>query len=199
MPLLSLGKDTARLNPKLSTYPMSRKKRGGHDARARPPPSWAPRGSTDLLLPPIYTYIPRKHPGSQQKTISTAVTFCIREIPSLSLRRRSSGGGIDHGGLLHQHHSPSDELWVVYHRPSGPWLLARWLLLSFWISIQRSPPLLWRTIRCNLHFAVCLLRPMNCGFMIKFIYEQYLNLLNSFMYDWLSLQVSSNYQFGLSY
>jgi len=33
---------------------------------------------------------------------------------------------------------------------------------------------------------------MNCGFMIKFIYEQYLNLLNSFMYDWLSLQVSSN-------
>ena len=38
---------------------------------------------------------------------------------------------------------------------------------------------------------------MNCGFMIKFIYEQYLNLLNSFMYDWLSLQVSSNYQFGL--
>ena len=40
---------------------------------------------------------------------------------------------------------------------------------------------------------------MNCGFMIKFIYEQYLNLLNSFMYDWLSLQVSSNYQFGLAY
>ena len=37
---------------------------------------------------------------------------------------------------------------------------------------------------------------MNCGFMIKFIYEQYLNLLNSFMYDFLSLQVSSNYQFG---
>ena len=34
---------------------------------------------------------------------------------------------------------------------------------------------------------------MNCGFMIKFIYEQYFNLLNSFMYDWLSLQVPSNY------
>ena len=44
-------------------------------------------------------------------------------------------------------------------------------------SIQCSPPLLWRTIRCNLLFAVCLLRPMNCGFMIKSIYEQYLNLL----------------------
>ena len=60
-------------------------------------------------------------------------------------------------------------------------------------------PSLVRSIRCNLLFAVCLLRPMNCGFMIKFIYEQYLNLLNSFMYDWLSLQVSSNYQFGLAY
>ena len=26
--------------------------------QACPPPSWAPRGSTNLLLPPIYTYIP---------------------------------------------------------------------------------------------------------------------------------------------
>ena len=96
------------------------------DRRARPPllgappVSWAPRAATDVLLPPIYTYIPRKHPGAPRNTISTAVTFCIREIPSWSLRRRSAGGGIDHGGLLHQHHSPSDELWVVYHRPSGP-------------------------------------------------------------------------------
>ena len=31
---------------------------------ARPPPSWAPRCSTDLLLPPIYIHIPRKHPGA---------------------------------------------------------------------------------------------------------------------------------------
>ena len=85
-----------------------------------PPISWAPRASTDVLLPPIYTHIPRKHQRRPRKTISTAVTFCIREIPSWSLRRRSTGGGIDHGGLLHQHHSPSDELWVVYHRPSGP-------------------------------------------------------------------------------
>ena len=75
-----------------------------------PPISWAPRESTDLLLPPIYTHVPRKHPGSQRKTISIAVTFYIREIPSWSLRRRSAGGGIDHGGLLYQHHSPFDEL-----------------------------------------------------------------------------------------
>ena len=30
--------------------------------------------------------------------------------PSWSHRRCSAGGGIHHGGLLHQHHSPSDEL-----------------------------------------------------------------------------------------
>ena len=77
---------------------------------ARPPISWAPRASTYVLLPPIYTYVPQKHPGSQRNTISTTVTFCIREIPSWSLRRRSAGGGIDHGGILHQHHSLSDEL-----------------------------------------------------------------------------------------
>ena len=86
----------------------------------RAPISWAPQVAIDLLLPPIYTHVPWEHPRSQQKTISTAVTFCIREIPSWSLRRRSAGGEIDHGGLLHQHHSPSDELWVVYHRPLGP-------------------------------------------------------------------------------
>ena len=66
-----------------------------------PPVSWAPRASTDLLLPPIYTHVPRKHPESRRKTISTTVTFCIREIPSWSLRRCSAEGGIDHGGPLH--------------------------------------------------------------------------------------------------
>ena len=70
-----------------------------------PPPLWAPRSSTDLLLPPIYTHIPRKHPGAPRNPISTAATFFTREIPSWGLFRRSAGGGIDHGGLLHQHHS----------------------------------------------------------------------------------------------
>ena len=44
-------------------------------------------------------------------------------------------GGFDHEGLLHQHHSLSNDVWVVYHRPSGPWLLARWLLLSLSLSL----------------------------------------------------------------
>ena len=93
---------------------------GRPPCRARPPISWAPQASTDVLLLPIYTYVPRKHPGAPRNTISTTVTFCIREISSWSLRRHSAGGGIDHGGLLHQHPCPSDELWVVYHRPTGP-------------------------------------------------------------------------------
>ena len=85
-----------------------------------PPISWAPRASTDLLIPPIYTHVPWEQQRRPRKTISTTVTFCIREIPSWSLRRRFAGGGMNHRGLLHQHHSLSDELWVVYHRPSGP-------------------------------------------------------------------------------
>ena len=75
-----------------------------------PPPSWAPRSSTDLLLPPIYTYVPRKHQRRSRKPISTAATFCIHEIPSWGLFRSSAGGGIDHRGLLHQHHSLSYEV-----------------------------------------------------------------------------------------
>ena len=75
-----------------------------------PPPSWAPRSSTDILRPPIYTHIPRKHPGAPQNPISTAATFCTREIPSWGHFRCSAGGGINHGGLLHQHHSLSDDV-----------------------------------------------------------------------------------------
>ena len=77
---------------------------------ARLPVSWAPRASTDLLLPPIYTHVPRKHQKRPRKTISTTVTFCIREIPSWSLRRRSAGGGINNGGPLHHLQGLSDEL-----------------------------------------------------------------------------------------
>ena len=87
---------------------------------ARPPASWPPRSSTDVLLPPIYTYVPPLDQGRSQKTNSTTATFCIHEIPSWGLFRSSAGEGIHHGGLLHHHHSPSDEVWVVYFRPSGP-------------------------------------------------------------------------------
>ena len=96
----------------------------GREARlppwVRPPPSWAPRSSLDRSLSPIYTHIPRKHQTRSQNPISTAATFCTREIPSWGLFRRSARGAIDHGGLLHQHHSLSNDVWVVYLRPSGP-------------------------------------------------------------------------------
>ena len=86
----------------------------GREARlppwAHPLPSWAPRGSPDRPLSPIYTHLPWKHQNKSQNPISTATTFCTREIPSWGLFRRSAGGGIDHGGLLHQHHSPSDDV-----------------------------------------------------------------------------------------
>ena len=75
-----------------------------------PPPSWAPRGSTDLHLSPIYTHIRRKYLRAPRNPISTAATFCTREIPSWGLFWCSAEGGIDHGGLLHQHHSLSDEV-----------------------------------------------------------------------------------------
>jgi len=87
---------------------------------ACPPPSWGPRCSTDVLLPPIYTYVSPNYQIRSQKPNSTAATFCTREIPSWGLFRRSAGGGIDHEGLLHQHHSLSDDVWLVYLRLSGP-------------------------------------------------------------------------------
>ena len=66
---------------------------------ARPPPLWAPRCSTDLLLPPIYIHIPRKHPGAPRNPISTAATFCTQEIPSWGLFRSSAGGALITEGL----------------------------------------------------------------------------------------------------
>ena len=77
--------------------------------QAHPPPSWDPCCSTDVLLPLIYTYVPPNYQIRSQNPNYTVVTFCIHEMPSWGLFRSSAGGGIDHGGLLHQHHSLSDE------------------------------------------------------------------------------------------
>ena len=93
--------------------PTPRSQRGGQEGappRARPPASWAPRCSSGALLPPIYTYVPPNKQKRSQKPNSTAATFCIHEIPSWGLFRSSAGEGIYHGGLLHQHHSLSDEV-----------------------------------------------------------------------------------------
>ena len=105
--------------------PTPRHQRGGHKGggappRARPLPCGPP------IAPPMYSFLlyiptyPRQIKYGAKKPNSTAATFCIREIPSWGLFRSSVGGGIYHRGLLHQHHSLSDEVWVVYLRPSGP-------------------------------------------------------------------------------
>ena len=71
--------------------PPSRKPRGGHEGGGRPPPrvrppaSWALCCSTDVLLPPIYTYVPPSDQIRSQKPNSTAATFCIHKIPSWGL------------------------------------------------------------------------------------------------------------------
>ena len=72
---------------------------GAPPPRGRAPVSWAPRASTNVLLPPIYTYGPQKHPGAPRNTISTTITFCIREISSWSLRRTLPEGESTTEGL----------------------------------------------------------------------------------------------------
>ena len=94
----------------------SRKQRGGHEVgRCAQGGRHAPTlmGPSCLNRPTSSSYIyPRilKHPGAPRKTISTAATFYIREIPSWSLCRCSAGGGIYHGGPLHHLQGLSDEL-----------------------------------------------------------------------------------------
>ena len=58
-----------------------------------PPASWAPRCSSGVLLPPIYTHVPPNYQNRSQKPNSTAATFYIHEIPSWGLFRSSAGRG----------------------------------------------------------------------------------------------------------
>ena len=94
--------------------PTSSNQRGRHEVgarlppQARPPPSWAPCSSTSFLL-----YIPT-YP---QTTRYGAKNLIPLPQPSVLVRShlgaRSGAppeGGIDHGGLLHQHHSLSDDV-----------------------------------------------------------------------------------------
>ena len=83
---------------------------------ARPPPPGAP---STVMGPSLL----HRHSSSSYIypcTLETSYTepkpyfhhrnLLYREIPSWGLFRRPAGGGIDHGGLLHQHHSLSDDV-----------------------------------------------------------------------------------------
>ena len=107
--------------------PTSSNQKGGHEVGARLPTPGAPTTLMGTLLlhrctPSSYVYLrtPKWSDTEPKNPNSTATTFCILEIPSWGLFWSSAGGGIDHRGLLHHHPSPSDEVWVVYFRPTGP-------------------------------------------------------------------------------
>ena len=85
----------------------------------------APLHRGPLVAPPAYFFLLYIHTYPQ--TIRTGAKNLIPP-PQLSVSTRSRLGacsgappeeGRHHGGLLH-HHSLSDEVWVVYLRPSGP-------------------------------------------------------------------------------
>ena len=106
------------LSGNMSTYRRSRsvEPRGAHKGGGHAyPPGRAlhPRGP--LVAPPTYFFLlyiptyPDNIIGGAKNPISTAATFCTREIPSWGLFWCSTGGGIDHGGLLHQQ-SRSDDV-----------------------------------------------------------------------------------------
>ena len=165
---------------------------------ARLPPGRALHPCGPLVAPPTYFFLLyiSTYPPNIQEHHENLIPPPQPSVPERSYLGAFSGappGGIDHRGPLHQLHGLSGDVWVVYFRPTGPLLLARWLLLSLWISIQSSPRSSWRSIRCNLLLR-CVCQDPNCGFMIKSIYEQYLHLLWILLsMIGLSLQVSSNY------
>ena len=80
--------------------------RGGRRAPTLVGPSWLHRPTSFAY---IYSYTP-KTSRSTTKPYFHHRNLCTHEIPSWGLFRHSAEGGIDHGELLHQHHSLSDDV-----------------------------------------------------------------------------------------
>ena len=158
---------------------------GSHEAGGRAP---HPRGSPDLVPLPIYTLIHWKHPGELRNHFSTTATFCTHEIPSRGLSRvLPEGDSVTEAStstLL-----PFDEAWVVYHRPTGLSLVARWLLLSLWISVPCSPQCSWRSIWCNIILRFVCRDTMNCGYMIR-LSMNIIWVFSEFLYAWFDIFAS---------
>ena len=84
----------------------------GQGAHLPPGCALPPRGSTDLLLPPIYVHIPWKHPGAPRNPISLLQPF----VPRISHIGAFSG-------------APSEGHWSRTASTSTPWPL-RWCVSS---------------------------------------------------------------------
>ena len=88
----------------------SRKQRGDHEVGGRAPtlvgPSRLHRPTSSSY---IYPYTPKTSRSTTKPYFHHRNLLYPRD-PILGLFRSSAGGGIDHGGLLHQHHSLSDDV-----------------------------------------------------------------------------------------
>ena len=69
----------------------------------------ASQAPPDLDLAPIYSLKIRKKSGEPRKYFSAAASFRFREISSGDPSRRPAGGDFGVGGLLHNHHRPSND------------------------------------------------------------------------------------------
>ena len=84
---------------------------------------------------------------------------------------------------------PSDDAWVVYHKPRGPQLVPRWLLLSLWSSIPCYSWSSWRSIRCNTLLRCVCRDPMNCEFMFR-LSMNIIWISSEFLYAWFHILAS---------
>ena len=149
-----------------------------------PPGLWIPWCSSNPNICSISTQIFPVYQGAHQKYFSATASVCPREIPSGDLFRYSTRGGFDHRGTLHQPCCPSNDAWVVYHKPMCPQLVGRWLLLSLWSSIQCSPRCSWSSIRCNIILRCVCRDLMNSGFMIR-LSMNIIWVFSGLFYAWL--------------
>ena len=106
--------------------PTSRHQPGSHEVGGRAYPPGAPStlvGPTLLHRRTSSSYIylcTPKLPDTEPKPYFHHRNFLYLWDPILGPFRSSAGGGIDHGGPLHQLHGLFGDVWVVYFRPSGP-------------------------------------------------------------------------------
>ena len=112
---------------------------------------------------------------------STKYSFSRRRVQNHQIQSRHH-----HGGIHHFHWCLSDDAWVVLCRPSGPYLVARWLPLSRWIL---NTMVSWISIWFNEFLRCVCWDLMNFEFMISYIFlypwKLFEFLLISYMHDLL--------------